>query len=38
MTPFIQNLLQVSIGMAVVVAMALLLLPLWQQRYSARWR
>ena len=37
MTPFIHNLLQVSIGMAVVVAMALLLLPLWQRRYSARW-
>ena len=37
MTPFIQNLLQVSIGMAVVVAMALLLLPLWKRRYSARW-
>ena len=37
MTPFIQNLLQVSISMAVVLAVALLLVPLWRQRYSARW-
>ena len=35
MTPFIQNLLQVSISMAAVLAVVLLLVPLWQQRWSA---
>ena len=38
MTNFIQNVLQISITMAAVIGVLLLLVPVWQRRYSARWR
>ncbi|MBQ6852886.1 MAG: hypothetical protein IJO07_01780, partial [Peptococcaceae bacterium] len=38
MTNFIQNVLQISITMAAVIGVLLLLVPLWQKRYSAKWR
>ncbi len=31
-------LLQISLSTAVVIGVLLLLVPLWQKRYSARWR
>ncbi len=36
--PFMQTVLQISISMAAVIGFLLLLIPVWQQRYSARWR
>ena len=38
MTNFIQNVLQISITMAAVIGILLLLIPVWQKRYSAKWR
>ena len=38
MTNFIQNVLQISITMAAVIGVLLLLMPVWQKRYSAKWR
>ena len=38
MTNFIQNVLQISITMAAVIGVLLLLVPVWQKRYSAKWR
>ena len=38
MTNFIQNILQISITMAAVIGVLLLLVPVWQKRYSAKWR
>ena len=38
MTNFIQNVLQISITMAAVIGALLLLVPVWQKRYSAKWR
>ena len=38
MTNFIQNVLQISITMAAVIGVLLLLVPVWQRRYSAKWR
>ena len=38
MTNFIGNLLQISITMAAVIGLLLLLVPVWQKRYSAKWR
>ena len=38
MTNFIENLLQISITMAAVIGLLLLLVPVWQKRYSAKWR
>ncbi len=38
MTNFILNLLQISISMAAVIGILLLLVPVWQKRYSAKWR
>ena len=36
--PFMQTVLQISISTAAVIGFLLLLIPVWQQRYSARWR
>ena len=36
--PFMQTVLQISISTAAVIGFLLLLIPIWQQRYSARWR
>ena len=38
METFMQTILQISISMAAVIGLLLLLVPIWQQRYSARWR
>ena len=38
MTNFIQDVLQISITMAAVIGVLLLLVPVWQKRYSAKWR
>ena len=38
MTNFIETLLQISITMAAVIGLLLLLVPVWQKRYSAKWR
>ena len=38
MTTFIEMILQVSLSMVAVIGVLLLLVPLWQKRYSARWR
>ena len=38
MTNIIQNVLQISITMAAVIGVLLLLVPVWQKRYSAKWR
>ena len=38
MTNFIQNILQISITMAAIIGVLLLLVPVWQKRYSAKWR
>ena len=34
----VQTVLQISISTAAVIGFLLLLIPIWQQRYSARWR
>ncbi|MBE6111835.1 MAG: M56 family metallopeptidase [Peptococcaceae bacterium] len=36
--PFMQTVLQISISTAAVIGFLLLLIPVWQQRYSALWR
>ncbi|MBQ2448515.1 MAG: M56 family metallopeptidase, partial [Peptococcaceae bacterium] len=38
METFMQTILQISISTAAVIGFLLLLVPIWQQRYSARWR
>ncbi len=38
MTTLIERILQISLSMAVVIGVLLLLVPLWQKHYSARWR
>ena len=38
MTNFIETLLQISITMAAVIGLLLLLVPVWQKHYSAKWR
>ncbi len=38
MTQFMQTVLQISITMAAVIGIMLLLVPVWQNRYSAKWR
>ena len=38
MTAFVERILQISLSMAVVIGVLLLLVPLWQKHYSARWR
>ena len=38
MTAFIEMILQIGLSMAAVIGVLLLLIPLWQKRYSARWR
>ena len=38
MEPFVQTVLQISISIAAVIGLLLLLVPVWQKRYSARWR
>ena len=38
METFMQTILQISISTAAVTGLLLLLVPIWQQRYSARWR
>ena len=38
MSLFVQTVLQISISMAAVIGLLLLLVPVWQKRYSARWR
>ena len=38
MTNFIETLLQISITIAAVIGLLLLLVPVWQKRYSAKWR
>ena len=38
METFMQTILQISISTAAVIGLLLLLVPIWQQRYSARWR
>ena len=38
METFMQTILQISISTAAVTGLLLLLVPVWQQRYSARWR
>lgn len=38
MTAFVETMLQISLSMAAVIGVLLLLVPLWQKRYSARWR
>ncbi len=37
METFMQTILQISISTAAVIGLLLLLVPVWQQRYSARW-
>ena len=38
MTTLIESILQISLSMVAVIGVLLLLVPLWQKRYSARWR
>ena len=38
MLHFMETMLQISLSTAVVIGVLLLLVPLWQKRYSARWR
>ena len=38
MTNFIETLLQISITIAAVIGLLLFLVPVWQKRYSAKWR
>ena len=38
MSLFVQTVLQISISIAAVIGLLLLLVPVWQKRYSARWR
>ena len=38
MLHFIETILQISLSTAAVIGILLLLVPLWQKRYSARWR
>ena len=38
MTQLIQTILQISISMAVLIGILLLLVPVWQKHYSAKWR
>ncbi len=38
MTAFVERILQISLSMAAVIGVLLLLVPLWQKRYSASWR
>ena len=38
MNQYAAALLQISLSMAAVIGVMLLLVPLWQKRYSARWR
>ena len=38
MTTLIERILQISLSMAAVIGVLLLLVPLWQKHYSARWR
>ena len=38
MEAIMQTILQISISTAAVIGFLLLLVPIWQQRYSARWR
>ena len=35
---FMKTILQISLSTAAVIGILLLLVPLWQKRYSARWR
>ena len=38
MTALYETILQISLSTAAVIGVLLLLVPLWQKRYSARWR
>ena len=38
MTQLFETILQISLSTAAVIGVLLLLVPLWQKRYSAKWR